>query len=95
MSWNAEAMITVVKDQKPKIEIVSENPQTQHGADESRGAIAAAREAAWALLETGKLGFGRFCISMNGHSNPGNVPCNGWVNDNVQINIQQMSEAQK
>lgn len=91
MSWNAEANITIEPGQKPAIEIVADHPKQDHGADESRAAIAAAREAAFNLVETGVLGVGRFSITMNGHSNPDRKPAPGFVNDNVQINIRQLS----
>jgi len=61
---------------------------------EANKAMKAAVDAVGEILESGVLGSKenkRFSVRISGHSNPGNEPVSGYVNDNVTINIYQMN----
>ena len=60
-------------------------------SDEHREQLAAAKEAAKALIASGVLGDGAdgrlFIVRMNGHANPGHQPTPGWANDAVSVSV--------
>jgi hypothetical protein len=91
MSWSASGTITSLPDSETTMEVSHEQPQTGNGAAESKAAIDHAKEAALAFVQSGKLGHGRFAVQLSGHSNDGNKPQLGWVNDCVTISITQQS----
>lgn len=93
MSWSTSGSITTIKSGPTTVDFPSDSPQTTHAESESKTAIDAAKKAAQTLLETGAFGYGNFGVRLNGHANPGNVPCSGWANDCVSMEIEQRTPA--
>lgn len=62
-------------------------PQVGYGEPESREALAAAKRAIRAIIQSGALGDGPFTVTANGHSNPDSVPQGLWPRDFVEITI--------
>ncbi len=90
MSWSASAEVTVHDGGEPSFRPEHEQLQTGNGEAESAIALAAAKQAAVALIQTGKFGKGTFKVNMSGHANDGNKPTAGWSNDFLSITVQQI-----
>jgi hypothetical protein len=66
--------------------------QGGYAVDDARDQAIAAKRAAIALIDSGKLGFGTFQVNLSGHANEGHVPNAQWANDMVTVSVSNMSE---
>lgn len=90
MSWSAKAKLTNRRDTGANLVMEATYPQQGNGAEESKVAIRGAQDAVLSVAKSGCIGFGEFTVSMNGHSNDGNVPQEGFGNDYINISISQV-----
>jgi hypothetical protein len=67
--------------------------QGGYAVDEARDQAIAAKRAAIALIDSGKLGLGTFRVNLNGHANEGHVPNANWANAMVTVSVSQVSGA--
>ena len=66
--------------------------QGGYAVDDARDQAIAAKRAAIALIDSGKLGLGPFTVTLSGHANEGHKPNAQWSNDMVTVNIANTSE---
>jgi hypothetical protein len=64
--------------------------QGGYAVDDARDQAIAAKRAAIAILNSGKVGLGTFRVNMNGHANEGHAPNDYWANDMVTVSISQV-----
>lgn len=63
-------------------------PETYLPSPETQEQLAAAKQAALSIYQSGALGFaGNFEAGLTGHANPNHEPTTGWAMDGVYVNV--------